>query len=94
METTIERAYRVPFVLRRDWADRTYRLQNMSNETLDGVSLTLHGGGVLGASVPALLRPAETLEVSIAGRNLARDSILVVRWFRPDGVEYLWRVSF
>ena len=90
----VDRAYRVPFVLRRDWPHRTYQLINMSTETLDGVSLTLHGGGMLGASSPALLRPAETLEVSIAGRNLARDSILVVRWFRPDGVEYLWRVSF
>lgn len=90
----VDRAYPVPFLLRRDWASRTYRLENVSSETLDGVSLTMHGGGLLGASSPALLQPAETLEVSIAGRHLARDSILVVRWFRPDGVEYLWRVSF
>jgi hypothetical protein len=87
-------AYRVPFELRRDASARTYLLTNVSAETLDGVALTMHGGGVLGANSPALLRPAEALEVSIAGRNLARNSILVVRWFRPDGVEYLWRVSF
>ena len=87
-------AYRVPFVFRRDPASRSYRIENRSDEILDGVALTLHGGGVLGASAPALLRPSETLEVSIAGQKLARDSILVVRWFRPNGDEYLWRVSF
>lgn len=87
-------AYRVPFELHRDSAARLYRLVNVSTETVDGVSLTLHGSGLLAASAPATLRPADELEVSLAGRNLARDSILVVRWFRADGVEYLWRASF
>lgn len=89
-----ELAYRVPFAVRRDSASHTYRIVNTSSEILDGVAFTLHGGGMLGASAPAMLAPAEALEVSIAGQNLARNSILVVRWFRPNGVEYLWRVSF
>jgi hypothetical protein len=48
----------------------------------------------MAANAPRTLAPGETLEVEIAGRHLARDAILVLRWFRPDGVEYLWRVSF
>ncbi|MDO7881382.1 hypothetical protein [Antiquaquibacter soli] len=86
-------AYRVPLVVHRG-AARLYRFTNVSAEVLRGVTLTLHGSGVMGANAPATLRPGETLEVDIAGRTLARDSILVIRWFRPSGEEYLWRVSF
>jgi len=40
------------------------------------------------------VRPEHGIEVTVAGRDRPRDTILVIRWFRPDGVEYLWRVSF
>jgi hypothetical protein len=88
-----EFAYRVP--LRVDRGPRhLYRITNTGPERLRGVTLTLHGSGVMGANAPTTLLPGDTLEVDIAGRALARDTILVVRWFRPNGVEYLWRVSF
>ncbi|MGX5681455.1 hypothetical protein [Schumannella luteola] len=86
-------AYRVPLMVERG-PGRLYRFTNIGPEVLRGVTLTLHGSGVMGANAPSTLRPGETLEVDIAGRQLARDSILVVRWFRPSGEEYLWRVSF
>ncbi|MDH6180448.1 hypothetical protein M2152_000630 [Microbacteriaceae bacterium SG_E_30_P1] len=86
-------AYRVPLRLERA-GGHLFRFTNTSDETLRGVALTLHGSGVMGANAPARLQPGETLEVDIKGRSLARDAILVVRWFRPDGTEYLWRVSF
>ena len=87
-----EAAYPVPFVFER--TPPRYRLHNVSDETLDGVALAVHGAGVLAANVPARLEPGEALDVRIAGPHLHRDTILVVRWFRFDGVEYLWRVSF
>lgn len=86
-------AYRVPFDLERG-PGRLYRFTNVSDEVVRGLSLTLHGSGVMAANAPRTLAPGETLEVEIAGRHLARDAILVLRWFRPDGIEYLWRVSF
>lgn len=86
-------AYRVPFALERGPAT-LYRLTNTSRETVSGVCLTLHGSGVMSANAPVSLSPGDALEVDIAGRNLSRDAILVVRWFRPDGVEYLWRIAF
>lgn len=86
-------AYRVPFRIERG-PGRLYRFTNLGPEVLRGVSLTLHGSGVMGANVPTTLRPGESLEVDIAGRHLAHDAILVVRWLRPSGEEYLWRVSF
>jgi len=86
-------AYPVPFTLERARGN-LHRLKNASSETLRGVTLTLHGAGMMSTSVPATLEPGEVLEVTIAGRDLARSTILVVRWFRPDDVEYLWRISF
>jgi hypothetical protein len=86
-------AYPVPFRVQRADAP-TYRIINVSAEPVHGVALTLHGSGVMGASSPCTLEPLEALEVIVAGRDLARRAIMVVRWFRADGEEYLWRISF
>ena len=69
-------------------------LTNEGQEPVDGVTLTLLGAGVMPATVPSTLQPGESLEVMISGRDLARSTILIVRWFRSTGEEYLWRVSF
>jgi hypothetical protein len=55
---------------------------------------SLHGSGVMPVSAPSTLEPGDVLEIVISGSDLARNTIGVVRWFRPDGQEYLWRVSF
>jgi len=89
-----EPAYRVPFGIERLVAPRRYRLTNHGDERLYGVTLSLLGAGVMPASAPATLQPHDMLEVTIAGRDLARCTILIVRWFRPSGEEFLWRVSF
>ena len=87
-------AYPVPFRLERDLGPRRYMLTNEGQEPVDGVTLTLLGAGVMPATVPSTLQPGESLEVMISGRDLARSTILIVRWFRSTGEEYLWRVSF
>jgi hypothetical protein len=90
--STPEHAYRVPFRLER--LPPTYTLLNIGAEQLHGVTFTLHGNGLMSANAPAVLRPSEALQVVVSGHDLPRNAILVVRWFRPNGVEYLWRVSF
>lgn len=87
-------AYPVPFLLERDAGPRKYLLTNGGGEPVEGVTLSLLGAGVMPASAPSTLLPGETLEVMISARNLERSTVLVVRWFRPTGEEYLWRVSF
>jgi hypothetical protein len=84
-------AYRVPWHF--DRGDGVYGLQNLGGERLTGVTFGLCGSGVMPASTPATLEPGDTLELVIAGHDLARDAVGVVRWFRPNGDEYLWRVS-
>ncbi|MCU1423601.1 MAG: hypothetical protein JWN36_3252 [Microbacteriaceae bacterium] len=86
--------YAVPFRVDRDAGPRRYLLTNTSEERLDGIALSLLGQGVMPASPPRALEPGETLEVLISARDLARSTVLVVRWFRPTGEEFLWRVSF
>jgi len=87
-------AYPVPFHLERDAGPRRYLLTNRGGEPLDGVTLSLLGAGVMPATAPSALEPGESLEILISARDLARSTVLVVRWFRPTGEEFLWRVSF
>jgi len=58
------------------------------------VTATLLGSGVMPAGLPRALPPGEHLELTIRGEHLARDAVLVIRWLRPSGEEYLWRVAF
>ena len=87
---TRPRAYRVPFTAQRPRVG-TYELVNESAEVLHGVSFTLHGAGVMAVSLPRVVRPGYGVEVSVAAQRRS-DVILVVRWARADGTEYVWRV--
>jgi hypothetical protein len=87
-----EDAYPVPFRLERE--PPHYRLVNHSTEPVHGVAVILHGPGRLASNAPAKLQPGEALEVTVDGSRISRGTILVVRWFRPGGTEYLWRVIF
>ncbi len=92
--TTFDSAYLVPFHLERDAGPRRYLLTNRGREPVDGVTVSLLGPGVMTATAPSTLEAGESLEVFIAARDLARSTVLIVRWFRPSGEEFLWRVSF
>ena len=88
-----EPAYAVPLRVDRSHAPR-YRLLNVGHERLIGLSTTLLGSGAMTASAPVTLDVGAATELLIRGDDLARRTVLVVRWFRPTGEEYLWRVSF
>jgi hypothetical protein len=88
-------AYRVPWLFERGSAQsNVFRLRNLGQERLAAVTFTLYGSGVMPASAPTTLEAGDALELVISGADLARDTIGLVRWFRPNGHEYLWRVSF
>ncbi len=93
-----EDAYRVPWHFERGdglaMPLNCYRLRNLGQERLTAVTFNLYGSGITPASAPATLEPGDALEIVISGHDLAKDTIGLVRWFRPTGQEYLWRVSF
>jgi hypothetical protein len=86
-------AYPVPFTFDRSRAPR-YGLTNHSLETLTGVRFALLGAGSMPVQTPVSLPPGETAWIPIFGDDLARTTILIVRWSRANGDEYLWRASF
>ncbi|WP_216363669.1 hypothetical protein [Subtercola boreus] len=88
-----EPAYAVPLRVDRTAAP-VYRIVNVGHERLVGLTFCLLGSGVMNTGTPRPLDVGGVLEVIIRGEDLARRSVLVVRWFRPTGEEYLWRVSF
>jgi hypothetical protein len=85
--------YRVPFLFDRSRAP-AYRLVNIGAERLRGVSVALVGSGVMSPVMPGALEPTEAIELRVRGDHLERDATLLVRWLRPNGEEYLWRVCF
>lgn len=93
-----ESAYRVPWLFERGdgtvMPPNCFSLRNLGTERLTAVTFNLYGSGVMPASAPASLEPGDALEIVVSGHDLAKDTIGVIRWFRPDGQEYLWRVSF
>jgi hypothetical protein len=93
-----ENAYRVPWKFERGDGRTTARncfiLRNLGLERLTRVTFNLYGSGIMPTSAPSTLDSGDSLEIVISGTNLERDTIGLVRWFRPDGREYLWRVSF
>jgi hypothetical protein len=87
-------AYRVPFVVDRSRAPVRYYLVNRSPEPLDGVRLTLLGSGMMLPISSRRMQPGGIVAFAAYGSQLSRTSVVIVRWFRPNGEEYLWRVSF
>jgi hypothetical protein len=86
-------SYRVPWSVDRSTSPR-FRITNTSDESLRGVTLSLLGSAVMASDTPRVVPPGESFTVLIRGRDIARDTILIVRWFRDGDGEYLWRVSF
>lgn len=86
-------AYRVPWTIDRSGAPH-FRIVNSSSDELRGVTVSIAGSASLRVSSPSSIRPGEAVRASLFGGDPARDTLLVVRWFPPDGREYLWQVSF
>jgi hypothetical protein len=85
-------AYRVPFVVDRSRAPYRYRILNRSTEMLDAMHImVLRSGATLPMSTRRL-PPGTALTFAPAADRVGRSDVVVVRWFRPNGDEYLWRV--
>jgi hypothetical protein len=90
----IDVAYPVPFAISRFSAQNSLVLTNRSPERLTALSFSLLGTGSLRTTAPVVVAPGQQVRLSVTGQELPRSGIVVVRWFRPDGSEYLWRITF
>ncbi|MDI2097568.1 hypothetical protein [Ruicaihuangia caeni] len=88
-----ELAYAVPFVVERARTP-VFELLNTSEEPARAVMLSLIGDGRLVSGMPTTLEPGARLSFALHGDDVARGSVVIVRWFRTDGCEYLWRIAF
>lgn len=86
-------AYPVPWSVDRTAAPH-YRIVNTSAQELRGVTVSVAGSSDVRVSSPASIRPGEAVRAVLVGEDPSRDTLLVVRWFPPDGREYLWQISF
>jgi hypothetical protein len=93
MSALLPLAYPVPWLFIREHAP-VYGLRNASLETLRHVGFALLGPGSLPAHIPVSVAPGGTAWVPVFGRDLAKATVLVVRWRRENGDEYLWRAAF
>jgi hypothetical protein len=66
---------------------------NDGRHALRGVTVSIVGSSRLRVRGPACVPPGHSLLASVSGKHLERDTLLVVRWFPPDGREYLWQIS-
>ena len=87
-------AYAVPLWVDRASAPRLYRVANLGDETIRGLRADLLGPGHVEPVLVPLLFPGDSVVLTMVGPDLERSSVMVLRWFRPDGDEYLWRFSF
>lgn len=72
-------------------------IEHRGNETAHSVRFALAGAGMLGLSLPRIVEPGERVRVAVRGAQAdaavaARDAMLVLRWFQPDGTELLWPI--
>lgn len=86
-------AYRVPWVVDRSSAP-DYQIVNIGDEELRGVTISAFGSSRVLIGAPAIVGPGEAIRTSVLGPDPARDTLLVLRWFTPNGAQYLWQVSF
>jgi len=88
-------AYAVPWDFDRSQGPPLFTLTNAGSEVLHAISLHLLGSGRMLCRAPITMRPGDSMRIVLRhDEDLALDTVIVVRWFRPDGGEYLWRVSF
>ncbi|MCU1528752.1 MAG: hypothetical protein JWP75_2515 [Frondihabitans sp.] len=86
-------AYAVPFWIDRRLAPQLHHVVNVGDETVRGLRVSLLGSGHLVPMSTVSLGPGSSFTLATLATD-SQDSVMVLRWFRPNGEEYLWRFSF
>ena len=84
-------AYRVPFTVVRQGS--RLRLINKSDTPVRWVRCMMTGPGLVVTPPVPVLAQGAWVDLVVHGRDLARESLLVVQWLRDDGETYLLSLS-
>lgn len=85
--------YRVPWLVERD-SPSVISLINCGDEVLTGVTFSLAGAGIMPIRAPVTVMKSGRVQVTVRGDDLPRSTLLIVRWLRQNGDDYLWRIAF
>lgn len=80
-------AYPVPFTVVRQGS--RLRLINNGDRPVRWVRCLMQGPGLAVTRPVPMLASGESVDIHVHGRDLARDSLLVIQWLRDDGETYL-----
>lgn len=86
-------AYRVPWRVISREPSRSVVIHNDGGERLTFVRFAVAGSGSLSLSLPQHVEPGESLGAELKWPYGAADTLITVRWFRPNRREYLWVLS-
>lgn len=95
-------AVAVPWRVVRRSESGVIEVEHCGAAPLYSVRFALAGSGMLGLSLPRTVLPGERLRVVVRGAfsGPAADpdpgsagTMLVMRWFQPDGTELLWPIA-
>lgn len=97
-EGAVPQAVAVPWRVVRRSASGVIEVEHCGAAPLYSVRFALAGSGMLGLSLPRTVLPGERLRVVVRGAPTeeaegSADTMLVMRWFQPDGTELLWPIA-
>lgn len=90
-------AVAVPWRVVARSASGVLEVEHCGERPAHSVRFALAGAGMLGLSLPGTVLPGERVRVVVRGGvagvcAAAPDALLVLRWFEPDGHEFLWPI--
>lgn len=91
-------AIAVPWRIVTRSASGVIEVEHRGAAPLHSVRFALAGSGMLGLSLPRTVYPGERVRVVLRGGHAeqtmrAADTMLMMRWFQPDGTEMLWPIA-
>lgn len=92
-EAAAQEAYAVPWRIQRATGGQWLSVVNVGGERLTFVQFVSSGFGEPVLSLPVHVNPQEGVQVVLTEMTPLPQALLILRWRRPNGEEYVWPVG-